>query len=118
MNATLSSAEVLVFLASSSWPFLLLLHGLFVFFNFLFVPLVFFFMFLALDGVQSRFFLTPCLDTLVHYPVLSEQLARLIGCRPSLYRILLTDGALWRALWWNSHQPCTYRLVRPSAATE
>ena len=48
---------------------------------------------------QARFFLTPELDSLVHYPKMMEELAEMIGCKPNLAKIFFTDNALWRRPW-------------------
>eukprot|EP00940_MAST-03C_sp_MAST-3C-sp2_P001542 g1542.t1 len=64
---------------------------------------------------RERFFITPDLDTLVHYPILMEELAEMIGCKANLFRILLTDPRFWWRLWFGSHQCAVYRLTGQGA---
>ena len=52
------------------------------------------------EADERRFFLTPALDTLVHYPAMMEGLAELIGKREE-ERGKEKDGHGWRRIWWN-----------------
>ena len=52
------------------------------------------------EADERRFFLTPALDTLVHYPAMMEGLAELIGKREE-ERGKEKDGHGKRKIWWN-----------------
>ena len=64
---------------------------------------------------SKRFHIVPHLDTLCHYPVFMERVAELVGCKPNLLWIFLTDPMLWYKLWFGSHQSAVYRLNGPGA---
>eukprot|EP00658_Telonema_sp_P-2_P045683 TRINITY_DN33670_c0_g1_i1.p3 TRINITY_DN33670_c0_g1~~TRINITY_DN33670_c0_g1_i1.p3 ORF type:complete len:125 (+),score=20.38 TRINITY_DN33670_c0_g1_i1:52-426(+) len=53
---------------------------------------------------------------LVHYPIIMEQLAGLIGCKLSLFKTFFTDHSLWKTLWFGALQPSVYRLTGPGAS--
>ena len=67
---------------------------------------------------QTRFFLTPSLNSLVHYPIIMDQLAELIGCRVNLFLLFFTDHALWRRLWFGAQLGCVYRLCGPDSTPQ
>ena len=66
----------------------------------------------------ERFHIVPHLDTLCHYPTMMERIAELVGCKPNLLWILLTDPILWYKLWFGSHQSAVYRLCGPGACPD
>ena len=52
---------------------------------------------------------------LVDYPSYMEGMARLIGCRPRLWRLALTDPRLWLHVVYGPMQATQYRLHGPGA---
>ncbi len=52
---------------------------------------------------------------LVDYPHYMEAMARLIGCRPRLWRLALTDPRLWLHVVYGPMQATQYRLYGPGA---
>ena len=67
---------------------------------------------------RERFHIVPHLDTLCHYPTMMERIAELVGCKPNMLWILLTDPILWYKLWFGSHQSAVYRLYGPGACPD
>ena len=52
---------------------------------------------------------------LVDYPRYMEAMARLIGCRPRLWRLALTDPRLWLHVVYGPMQATQYRVHGPGA---
>jgi dimethylaniline monooxygenase (N-oxide forming) len=71
------------------------------------------------NGYESwRFHLSGRIKTLVQYGKYMEGLAELVGCKPHLRAMFLTNPRLWYHCWFGPHLACQYRLRGPHATPE